>query len=556
MEKLRFGVWIFPLLLAVLLLMTSPVEAVMQLIPPIQEIRVQRGYTGTFTITIKNVGDEDVPSTFTVHNMDITPEGAPYIADSIGGYERGFGDWVTLDTPEAIIKATESIILTGSVTVPKDAEGGYYALVKGTFVGTTIPIDGERAPMAEGSGIQLASQAVVAVLLTVPSSRNKPVIVPDTLFVYPSGEKAMEVDFGGSASEGWKVVLPVRNEGNVHTRISGQVSFWSESGTRIESAPFRVGRGYVLPDKLRNISAVGENDLADGYYMIRLSLQTEERATWTNSLPFAVYNGEVHPGAISDELAELIRASSPGFTLREHFVQKQITPGGSTYMAVQMISTVGDTLVLYPRKLEWSLNPMGQPVLSKIRSNQPRTCSEWIEFTDEKFVLPPGRRGTCKLKVTTPNDIGGEYYTAIAFDPEGSRKDLPAEFMASRTQLIALRTPQDLDYQVKVGKINVKVESSEEMTLYRFQFSIRNEGNIHCFASGNMSLEKEIAPETYRPVGTVKNFGDRQMYILPGGERHFEVDIPDLESGTYRVILAANYKEETQPVVRYQKFTF
>lgn len=235
-------------------------------------------------------------------------------------------------------------------------------------------------------------------------------------------------------------------------------------------------------------------------------------------------------------------------------MQKKITSGGSTYLPIQMVNTINDTLILYPRKLEWTLTPIGQPMLGKDNSIQPRSCTEWIEFVEDKVVLPPGRRASVKLKVNAPDNISGEFYTAVVFDEKQQQKDLPAEFMETRTQLIALQTQRGLEYQVKVDSIEIKKETAPDLTLYRFLFKVRNRGNTHCFVAGSMSMEKEVAPGVYKAVGTAKDFGDRQTYLLPDGERIFEIDIPNLESGTYRTILATNYWHEMQPVVKYQKF--
>ncbi|HHH76497.1 MAG TPA: hypothetical protein ENL03_05680, partial [Phycisphaerae bacterium] len=70
------------LIFTLILLPFSISFAVMQLIPPIQEIEVQRGRTETFSIVVKNVGDEDVPSRFVAYDMDVSVEGRPDIADS------------------------------------------------------------------------------------------------------------------------------------------------------------------------------------------------------------------------------------------------------------------------------------------------------------------------------------------------------------------------------------------------------------------------------------------------------------------------------------------
>jgi len=48
--------------------------------------------------------------------------------------------------------------LTGTTTVPNNAEGGYYALIKATFISTTIPLDAEKVDI-KGSSIDLAKSS-------------------------------------------------------------------------------------------------------------------------------------------------------------------------------------------------------------------------------------------------------------------------------------------------------------------------------------------------------------------------------------------------------------
>lgn len=533
----------------------TPIQAAMQLMPPVQEIEVQRGYPGTFGITVRNTGDEDVPCRFSAHDMDVTVEGRPFIADS--SYARGCGQWIELEPAECIIKPHESLTLQGTVKVPRTAEGSYYALIKGSFVGMTIPMSDEVGEMG-GSQLGIESEAMVALILTVPSSRNKPMVVPDTLIVYPRGRSTEEghdatLDFEAGSGNGWTLVMAVRNDGNVHARVTGEASIWNEAGTRVGSAAFRAGKGYVLPGKIRNLTATGDNILGDGYYMLRVALHRGDYSSLSSSMAFAVYEGDVYAGASCERIAELLKASSPGFTLKEPFQQQKITPGGSSYMAVHLISTASDTLRLIPRTLEWNLNDMGQPTLGDELSLQPRSCSGWIEFPEDRITLLPGKRRSLKLKIRSPRDISGEYYSAIVFDPEQDRRDLPAEFMAARTQLLAVTTPAGLDYGVEVDTVRVVRHSTPDLTLYRFMFRVENVGNVHCFASGSMGLEKEVVSGVYEPVGTTWSFGDQQTIILPGGRRVFEVDIPAMEKGNYRVILAVNYGREFQPVMKYQR---
>jgi hypothetical protein len=525
-------------------------HAIIRLVPPIQEIQVQRGSQGTFLLTIMNDSDEDVPSTFSVHDLDITVEGRPFISET--HLDRGCGPWIELETTECIVPAHDSFVLRGKISVPPKAEGGYYALIKGTFVGTTIPISGEKVDI-EGSALRLENQAMVALLLTVPSSRNKPELVPDTLLVFPGGRGSSSgIDAAMLSKDAWVVEMPLRNKGNIHTRVTGTVTLWSESGVKVGSAPLLSGQGYLLPGKMRNFRALGESPLPDGYYMMRVALKTTEYFTMTQSFPFAIYKGEVFPGAVTEELARLIRSSAPGFTLKKPFIEKKITPGGSTYLPIQLVNTGNDTLRLFPQKMDWDLDRRGQPTLYAGASDSKRSCRSWIEFVEDELKLPPGRTASFKLKIRSPQDISGSYYAAIVFHPEISTASLPAEFMALRTQLIAVTTVQNCHYQVKLDTIRVKKAYVSDQTVHRFLFQVQNVGNVHCFAAGNMSLEREAAKGVYQQVGRTQEFGDTQTFLLPGNRRSFEIPVPDLESGRYRIIVALNYKESTQPIVEYR----
>jgi hypothetical protein len=257
---------------------------------------------------------------------------------------------------------------------------------------------------------------------------------------------------------------------------------------------------------------------------------------------------------MTEKLAELVKASSPGFLLRNPFLQRKFTPGGSSYMAVQIKSTVNDTITLLPRKMEWNLNNFGMPTLGNKNNLQPRSCTGWIEYSEHKIILLPGKSHSFKIKFNTPTNVAGAYYAAIVFDQDRFKPDLPAEFMSARTQLISLTTHRDLQYQIKLDPIEIKKESAPELTLHRFFVKINNTGNVHCYVKGSMSLEKQVAKGIYDKYGEAQKFGDRETYLLPGNKRTFEIDIPNLESGQYRLILAVNYEDEEQSEVKFQKF--
>ncbi len=539
-------------LVLLLLLLPSAAQAVVQLIPPVQEVSAQRGRTTTFTITVRNIGDEDVPCTFEAFDMDISEEGLPYISEE--GWQRGAGDWITLTVTDTVLPAHGSFELTGDVAIPRDAEGGYYAIVRGDFAGGMIPLEDPKNKLRD-SGLQLQSQAMVVVMFNVQSRRSRPQIYPDTLIVHPRGETDAAVVMRDGAAQGWHAVLPVKNDGDIHTQVTGSISFWTEGGLKLESAQLESGRGYVLPDRIRNLEAYGAQPLNDGYYMVRITLQTGEGRSISNSYPFAIYEGEVYPGALTEELSGLIRAASPGFRFGKPLIQQRISPGGASYVVVKLSSSIDDSLVLTADLIDWKLDEGGAPVLTREAGTWPRSCAEWIEMVDEEVVLAPGRNSTFKLRVHAPQDASGDYFTGLVFNRKGVEEGEAMEFTAPRTQLIAVTSPKGRTEEVKVDTVLVEEYDYNNTPYHRFRFVVDNVGNGLVFAKGNVSLERKMAEGVFKPWGRKTEFGYRDAYVLPAGGRRFEVYFPVLDPGEYRAIVAVQFSEDEQPLVKYQRIT-
>jgi len=425
-------------------------------------------------------------------------------------------------------------------------------MIKGIFVTTDFESEDER----DKQQIKLESQAGVVVMVNIPSSRNRALIYPDTILVYPMGKAEESPMFGSGHETGWSVVLPIKNDGNVHTQVSGSVSFWSAHGTKIESAELEAGKGYVFPGKIRNFTAEGSDFLSDGYFMIRINLRNTMGMNVTKSFPFAIYEGEVYPGALTDELKDLLRTATPTYRLKRPFFTRDVSAGGSSFMAIQLQNIVEDTILIVPRLADWTLTESGGGVLTPPDYVNPRSCKSWLEFTEDEFTVPPGRNKSFKMRVNVPEDAAGEYYAAIVFDIDSTDMNLPEEFMNSRMQMIALATTKGIETSIEVDTIDVEVLRDPSLTVHRFHFKIHNTGNAHCYVQGNMSLEKEISKELYDPVGKIQEFGNPSLYILPDGERSYFVDVPNLEPGKYRSVLAVSYKHGEQPVVKYQVHEF
>lgn len=537
------------------ILAPDPLQARMNLSPPLQEIELPRGGRTTFILTISNTGDEDVPSRFDIYNMDISKTGIPIVADS--AYARGCADWIKLEPTECVIKAHETIEVNGTIRAPRQAEGGYYAIIKGTFTTSAPPIYLKEE--TDQSMIRFETKAAVVLMVSVPSSRSQAILVPDTLIIDPKsagyGAAGLNSQLPFSPSAGWSVTLDLRNDGNIHTQAQAMASIWSEAGRKIGSTTLDAGRGYVLPGKIRRFSGKGKTALTDGNYMIRINIRSKDGKNLANSLPFTIYHGDFYPGSPSDKIAELVRASSPGYTLGDAFKEINVTPGGRSYGGCQVLNFIDDTLTLIARKVEWSVDDEGFLQLSNDPNSQPRSCSEWLHFSGDTLIIPPKRNSMFRYFVTLPESARGEYYSAIVFDRDSLRSNLPSEFYSQRAQLLVMSSRKGLTYSMEIDTFTVKKITHEEASIHSFGFVLTNNGSAHCYIQGSFSLSREVAHERFKPIGKPETFGGYNIYLMPGMTRKMNINVPNLEAGRYEASVIVSFQHEHQPAKRFRRFT-
>jgi len=525
--------------------------------PMVIKLEGIRGTRQNFSVSAINSSDNSVFVEFIVHDFDITERGQPIIADSVT--ERSCAKWIKLDTTNCTIQPHEQYELKGTIEIPIDAAGGYYSIIQGNFRGSSIEMTRDQE---QNQPVQLATYYTSVLILEVPSSRARPKIVPDTLQVFPDFEqRALSENPLSQNTRGWKVLMGLRNDGQTHAQVSGFVSFWSEAGVHIESAKFKTGRGFVMPGKVRHFEAFGNNTLMDGYYMMRINFRTDRGRTLARDLSFAAYNGEIFPGAKTEELDRLLKAASPGFNIRNPFIQKTVTPGGKSFLGVVIQNITDDTLNIAPQVKTWNMDSLSFPVFGNSKVFQPRTCENWISFDENMLTLDPGQRSVLKLWINVPSEIEGEYYSAIFLDQPELGNRLTSSFPRQRTQLICLRSPESLNYNVALDSANISIKNiqdsntGKEIEAHNIKFNVWNRGNVLCFVNGKLNVDIAIGAEIYKKHLDVIEFGGKKTILLPDNKRTYSLNIPKLEPGKYRLIFTVSYKDEIKPYVKYQPIT-
>ncbi|MCB2213421.1 hypothetical protein KQI52_15000 [bacterium] len=536
------------LVLFTLILAAGLAQASIVLSPPVQEIPVYRGKQATFTITAINDGDETEAIQFLIKNMDITEEGRPFASDST--YDRGCAEWITLDPREAVVEPMQRVEITGTIDAPRGASGSYYAMF-------LVNVSEQQLDLEDGgAGFKILSQAGTVLMPVVQSGRNEAILNPDTLIVYPNGEEAELQNNVLAETAGWEVVLGIRNDGEVHTTAHGDFTLWSSAGVRLETVSLESGQGYILPGRTRNFRASGGGALTDGYYLMSFNLRTREGRTITENLPFSIRENEVFFNETAEGTEALLKAAMPRFRLREKILQRNLSPGGDSYLAINLQNVSTDTINLHPELLEWFIDPAGYSKFSDVEPPHNRSCIDWIEMIDADIVLLPKRSTSVKAKVHTPEDATeGEFYGAITFVPEGVDPELLDKFRSIRTQQIILKGPEEGKVSVSVDSVYIKTHMDGDETVCDFSFLVHNTGTKYCYADGNLVIDKEVAPGVYELFTDLPEFGGRDAVIMPNSDRAFSLSFPGIPPGKYRALVRVVYDTEQPTYLKARVFT-
>lgn len=515
--------------------------------PQVKELKIYRGGRSSFYLTITNHGSESASLVMHADDMDISESGLPFKAED--GYERGCADWVTFIPEEFTLEEKKSQNVHVIVKAPSDVVGSYFAILSCRF--TTRQMLDIPTEQKGVKGLEFSMRVGSLLLATVSSRKNTVILHPDSVILDPgSVTRINPLDEVGESGLGqWKVEVPVANDGNMYTIVMGEVSIWTESGRLVARAPLVAGRGFVFPNRRRVFTATGDRPLTDGVYLVRANIRSREGRTRSGSFPFSVANGVAIHGSESEELQSLLRASLPGFSLRKQYINVDIQPGSHRTKGIQIESHSEDTLEITARLMDWNVDKEGNIIiLDSAGSIHARSCTSWISVSPSPVVLPPGRKKNVKVFVRAPAEVDGEYYAAVIFDPEGTKKHLPSEFQINRALFITASDKRSVKSSGTIKSIITRQASRKGCV---FEIEFENISNVHCYASGSLNLLNQKGERMSDPIA----FGGEGEFILPDGVRTFLVPWQgNLESGKYRAEVSITFDENSPSLNETTKF--
>lgn len=186
-------------------------------------------------------------------------------------------EWID-SVPEILLEPGEIEELTATISVPNNASpGGHYGIIR--FSGTP--------PDLEDTGVSLAASVGTLVLLTVSGDITESAEVEEFMVV-KDGETSRVYE-----SQPLQLVQRIRNTGNVHIRVRGQVFIKDMFDRDLAAANVNLSQQNILPDSVRRFeqdidSALIGNKRLFGRYTANLELTYGDEKTISDSITFWV----------------------------------------------------------------------------------------------------------------------------------------------------------------------------------------------------------------------------------------------------------------------------
>jgi hypothetical protein len=388
--------------------------------------------------------------------------------------------------------------------VPKDTEGGYYAILSCQG----IPgVGAEAEPGGEGvSGtIKLRHRGLVPILVTIPGPKVQAVL-----------DVAKPIVTAGAGGRGFKFEVPVRNRGNIHTRVAGSVEFRSESGELVTRFDIESGRGFVLPMHERLFEGQVPVNLPDGIYIATMRMGPQGQAPMRNVFPFYLSSGKAVIEEANDELKAKLLKASAGFMISAAQIDAVVEPGGTQTKAVELTNLTREPINLNLSVVEWL-----------------------------RIVLRPLIRQRIPLTVMMPKDARGERYAAVLFDREDVKLDASPAGQARRS--VALRLCAKGTGAPEAEIVEVKSEREPSGTL-RVVARVRNTGDVSIEPEARVNISNAgglvaaLAPASAAPVqaGAEAEIAVRWDRVLAPGE--------------YTAVVSVQYAEKKPAISRGARF--
>jgi hypothetical protein len=527
------GIRLWGLVLAASLLASGTASAQMAISPIIVETKAYPGGVKTFQVTVANIGKVPLEINVRVSAMAVLPGGMPVETEKA---ERSCKDWIKVTPGKFTLKPKEGKKLVCQARVPKGVGGGYYAILSCHGIPASGEVDAPVGP-GVGAGINLTHRALVPVMLVIPAPQVQAII-----------DAAPPIIEARKGSGELTLGIPVRNRGNIHCRMAGEVEVRSEAGQLIKKFSLEAGRGFILPMHERLFRGDLRVSLPDGAYLAHIRLKSQGAKPMQNVFPFYVRQGQPKVATLTDELRAKLKKQSAGFAIFPPQALVTLSAGGRRTHAVELVNLTKESLELRASLVEWFRDPVGRDLVSSDKPSHDHSGRDWATLREETMTLRPLSRQRVIVTISPPKTAVGERYLALTFDRVDVQLDASPIGRARRSARLRLW---------------VQGTGEEKAAIAAFEVNRKADGTMEfvarCRNTGDMSIQPEasfaIQREDGNSIGKVAPM-TQPAIVQAGGEGIIKAYWPRvLSPGTYRGELTLRYSGNKPPIVRRIEFS-
>jgi hypothetical protein len=496
--------------------------------PTIIETKAYPGGLQRFTVTISNMHTEILDCKIEVAALRVAEGGLPVAVDDA---PRSCRDWLNVSPREFSLNVKQGRRLICQVRPPRNTGGGYYAIIictaKPRTVATTTAVGREKLKV----GIRFSYRTMIPILLTVPGAGIRSMI-----------DAARPQITWNDQQPGYTFKLPVRNRGNMHTRMLGEAEIRSEAGQSLEKFALQAGRGLLLPGHERLFTSKSSINIPDGVYNLRLTLTAEKRSRPMKAeFSFHIKDGTPSVAKLSSEQQTALQARSSAFVLSPPQVDIRIPPGSRRTQAVEISNLSRQPINVRAAPLEWVRNPeTGDAVIAATPFHQ-RSGSPLISLPRSEFTLRPLAKSRIPINVALPREAVGEYYAALCFDRADIELDASPSGRLRRSVLIRMISGKGSQYGMEVEKLTATRKPSGVVEIL---LRYKNTSNV------GMTPEVEfIIRDSQKKIVGRKRTQETLAFTQAGGEGVASIEWTQvLAPGSYTVEAAARYDPNNPPL--------
>jgi len=484
--------------------------------PP--KVEVISSSPGKTTFALQVINTEKKLQNFNVYLTDLklTPEGRVEFPPP-GEEKRSCAGWIEVKPSKFFLQPFETEDILCNINVQKGCEGEFCATVM-------VESEGKAGDKEAKLEFKVFSRIAVPVFLLIKEKRliKKISILP------------VKVD--RSPKNVLQFSVPVKNEGNVHLKVEGEVTVRDEWGRVWFKSPLEAGGGIIFPESIRYFKTnIRENSLLPRCFLemsITYKAPYEDKTAETEA---------IFPLDLKNRLGDSICLHPLPFAVNPALIV--ITPVSGEKKSIFLeVDSLEDTTPLHLRVnlRDIKINKEGEPHLLDIKSSSLPTRYK-VKVVPDEFIVLPGEKRRVKLNLDIPDNFKGEYYGKVLFHtPE--TEEIPFSYGTT----LFLATSDILSKKCRLLSLELIDRLQPQLVL-----GLKNTGNACLKIKGDISLQDE------KGVSLLTNSPSDQgeFIVFPDEIVSLTVTLPyEISPGKYAVYIKI-FSREKQILQKTEKIT-